>query len=371
MSSRAALPDAMTTIIVSPMARPNPSTVAAAIPGAAAGKTTRRTVCDGVDPIASAASRYERGTARSASSDTEKTIGTMANDKPKPATSALSRCSVPNTCWTHVASTMSAKKPTTTEGTPARSSMAGLTISRRRPFAYSDTKTAAATLMGPANTMATSVTFTEPTMSGITLYFGTSLTGCQTNAAAPCCWMGTSMLQGVTSRCTSTLVRSGMASLPTKTRMRRIAAIDPRATTVMASSMSLSRQLLPRRSDRFFSRARRSCAAIVVGLAMRSGLGERIVANDLDHLLSVGPLDPLDETLGETGRFARGVEVEKARDRVRAALRRLERRRDRFGRVVLFHLERADPFQIRDASVADPEDVALHGARHRRGPGQR
>jgi hypothetical protein len=110
----------------------------------------------------------------------------MANDRPKPATRALSRCSVPNACCTQVARTISAKKPMTTDGTPARSSMAGLTISRIRPFAYSETKTAAATLMGPATTRATSVTFSEPTMSGMTLYFGTSLTGCQTNAAPPC-----------------------------------------------------------------------------------------------------------------------------------------------------------------------------------------
>ena len=40
-SRSAALPDARTTIIVSPMARPKPSTIAAAMPGAAAGRTTR------------------------------------------------------------------------------------------------------------------------------------------------------------------------------------------------------------------------------------------------------------------------------------------------------------------------------------------
>ena len=37
----AALPDAISTIIVSPIARPKPKTTPAAIPGSAAGRTTR------------------------------------------------------------------------------------------------------------------------------------------------------------------------------------------------------------------------------------------------------------------------------------------------------------------------------------------
>ena len=37
----AALPEASTTIIVSPMARPKPSTIEAKMPGIAAGSTTR------------------------------------------------------------------------------------------------------------------------------------------------------------------------------------------------------------------------------------------------------------------------------------------------------------------------------------------
>ena len=55
VETMAALPDARTTIIVSPTARPKPSTIAAAMPGAAAGSTTRSVVCDGVEPSASAA----------------------------------------------------------------------------------------------------------------------------------------------------------------------------------------------------------------------------------------------------------------------------------------------------------------------------
>ena len=44
---------------------------------------------------------------------------------------------------TQVASTMSAKKPITTDGMPAKSSMTGLTISRSRRRANSETYTAA------------------------------------------------------------------------------------------------------------------------------------------------------------------------------------------------------------------------------------
>ena len=53
----AALPEAMSTIIVSPMARPKPSTTAASTPGAAAGSTTRNAVSQRVAPSASDASR--------------------------------------------------------------------------------------------------------------------------------------------------------------------------------------------------------------------------------------------------------------------------------------------------------------------------
>src|SRR5881409_1710433 len=41
----AALPDAISTIIVSPTARPNPSATPAAMPGLAAGRITRPMVC--------------------------------------------------------------------------------------------------------------------------------------------------------------------------------------------------------------------------------------------------------------------------------------------------------------------------------------
>ena len=48
------------------------------------------------------------------------------------------------------------------------------------------------------------------------LYFGTSLTGCHSDARAVA---GESSSPNVTSLCTSALVSSGSASFPTKTRM--------------------------------------------------------------------------------------------------------------------------------------------------------
>jgi len=52
----AALPDAMSTIMVSPTARPRPSAMPAARPGPAAGTTTRTMVCQRAAPSAVEAS---------------------------------------------------------------------------------------------------------------------------------------------------------------------------------------------------------------------------------------------------------------------------------------------------------------------------
>ena len=48
----AALPDAISTIIVSPTARPSPSATPAAMPGLAAGSITRAIVCQRAAPSA-------------------------------------------------------------------------------------------------------------------------------------------------------------------------------------------------------------------------------------------------------------------------------------------------------------------------------
>ena len=86
-----AFPDAISTIIVSPMARPNPSTQAANTPGSAAGNTICHATCHGAAPSASAAWPYPRGTVVSASSEMVNTTGITVNPKAIPATKAFSR----------------------------------------------------------------------------------------------------------------------------------------------------------------------------------------------------------------------------------------------------------------------------------------
>ncbi len=109
------------------------------MPGIEAGSTTRVIIWKRSEPSARAAVLYESGTARSASSVTVKISGQTASERPMAAVSAFKRCSVPNVFCTHVASTMSAKKPMTTEGMPAKSSTTGLMISLCLRRAYSDT----------------------------------------------------------------------------------------------------------------------------------------------------------------------------------------------------------------------------------------
>ncbi len=62
-----------------------------------------------------------------------------ANESATPDTKAFRRDSKPNRFWNQVAMTMRAKKPSTTEGIPASSSMSGFTISRVRGRAYWET----------------------------------------------------------------------------------------------------------------------------------------------------------------------------------------------------------------------------------------
>ena len=86
-----ALPLAIRTTIVSPMARPNPSTTAAKTPGMAAGRTIFQAACHLEDPSARAAWVKERGTLVRASSAMEKTTGMTASASAMPATKALRR----------------------------------------------------------------------------------------------------------------------------------------------------------------------------------------------------------------------------------------------------------------------------------------
>ncbi len=71
--------------MVSPMARDMPRTMAAATPDSAAGSTTRRVVCMRLAPIANEPCRSERGTAESASSESEAMVGMIMTPSTIPA----------------------------------------------------------------------------------------------------------------------------------------------------------------------------------------------------------------------------------------------------------------------------------------------
>ena len=82
-------PAASATIIVSPIAREIARRNAATMPDSAAGTTTFTETSKRVPPSANAPSRRLRGTARSASSDSEHTIGRIMMPMAMPAESAL------------------------------------------------------------------------------------------------------------------------------------------------------------------------------------------------------------------------------------------------------------------------------------------
>ena len=73
------LPVAISTIMVSPMARPKPIITAEKTPGSAEGSTTRQAVCQRLAPSASEAAVRLRGTLEMASSAIVKMIGITAN----------------------------------------------------------------------------------------------------------------------------------------------------------------------------------------------------------------------------------------------------------------------------------------------------
>ena len=86
------LPETIIPSMASPMARPTPSTTAAAIPLRAAGTDTRNHVSVAVAPSAREASSYSRGTASSAVMDTLMMDGRimiastiMAASRPEPS----------------------------------------------------------------------------------------------------------------------------------------------------------------------------------------------------------------------------------------------------------------------------------------------
>ena len=79
----------MSTIMVSPMARPRPTMTAEKMPGLAVGSTTRQAVCQGLAPQARLAEERDLGTADRASSLMVKMMGITAKPMAKPTTRLL------------------------------------------------------------------------------------------------------------------------------------------------------------------------------------------------------------------------------------------------------------------------------------------
>ena len=164
--SMAAPPAAMSTTMVSPMARDMPSMMAVPMPDRAAGTTTRTMVSQRVAPSAREASRRERGTARRASSETEQMVGRLMMASTSEALSRLRPVAAPSTSWRMGASTTMPRKPSTTEGRAASSSTKGLMTRRAKGGAISARYTAVMTPRGTASSEESTVTATEPTSNG-------------------------------------------------------------------------------------------------------------------------------------------------------------------------------------------------------------
>src|SRR6266511_2012672 len=90
-------------------------------------------------------------------------------------------------------------------------------------------------------------------------------------------------------------------------------------------------------------------------------LRQWVVTDVSDDLLPGVSLDPIDELRHSGGRRTSGVEVQKAADRIAAALSGFERRGDGGCGVVLLDLERTDAFQVRNSAVPDAKLIAPHG----------
>ena len=89
------LPVAMTTIMVSPTARPRPIMMAEKMPAEAVGSTIRMAVCHRLAPRASDPERKASGTLLRESSAMVKMMGMTAKPMTKPTTNEL-RCSKPS-----------------------------------------------------------------------------------------------------------------------------------------------------------------------------------------------------------------------------------------------------------------------------------
>ena len=94
-------PVAMTTIIVSPMARPKPIMIAETMPEIAVGTTTRQTVCQRLAPQANEPETSDVGTLDKASSAIVNTSGMTAKPMTKPTTKELRESYDRPLVWRH------------------------------------------------------------------------------------------------------------------------------------------------------------------------------------------------------------------------------------------------------------------------------
>src|SRR5690554_1189926 len=167
----AARPAAITTIMVSPMAREAASRMPPIMPGRAAGKITFFMVSDWVAPSAREPSRRVWGTALITSSDNDETNGIIMTPITRPAASALwdeaSRPILSARSRMNGATVRAAKKPYTTVGTPASISSSGLITARAGLVAYSDRYTADSKPTGTATSSAMAEISKVPVNSGI------------------------------------------------------------------------------------------------------------------------------------------------------------------------------------------------------------
>ena len=220
----AALPDAMSTIMVSPNARPRPSAMLAAMPGAAAGMTAH----DGL-PAGRASARKPRRSCAGRrptlpangedDGDDGERKGHAGHQGVEPGIETK-RLLKPG------GHHHQGEEPSTTEGTQ-RGIDGGLdSLARRRP-AYCETKTAAPTPSGTATNMAMTVTFMVPTTNGQPHTSGSRKPAAtRARALVPRPLLGEPHLASVTSLAMAALWKSGHASSPWKTKMRMTAAME-------------------------------------------------------------------------------------------------------------------------------------------------
>src|SRR5262249_41259273 len=128
------------------------------IPGTAAGNTTRRTVCHWAAPTAKLACRKFAGTARNASSEVRRTIGTMMTPKANEPAQAENRGGS-----NALTTTAEPKIQIIIEGTPASSSPTKRTDEVNQSSRHSARAMAANSPIGTAPTVARATNRALPT----------------------------------------------------------------------------------------------------------------------------------------------------------------------------------------------------------------